>query len=37
MVCPGTGFDISVASEVMAALCLATDLMDLKEPSAKWW
>ena len=27
----GVGFDISVASEVMAALCLATDLMDLKE------
>jgi len=26
-----SGFDISVASEVMAALCLATDLMDLKE------
>ncbi|KUK12212.1 MAG: Formate--tetrahydrofolate ligase [Moorella sp. 60_41] len=26
-----TGFDISVASEVMACLCLATDLMDLKE------
>jgi formate--tetrahydrofolate ligase len=25
-----SGFDISVASEVMAALCLATDLMDLK-------
>ena len=24
------GFDITVASEVMAALCLATDLMDLK-------
>lgn len=26
-----SGFDISVASEVMAALCLATGLMDLKE------
>lgn len=26
-----SGFDISVSSEVMAALCLATDLMDLKE------
>lgn len=26
-----SGFDISVASEIMAALCLATDLMDLKE------
>ncbi|KUG05328.1 formate--tetrahydrofolate ligase [hydrocarbon metagenome] len=26
-----SGFDISVASEVMAALCLATDLMDLKD------
>jgi len=26
-----SGFDISVASEVMASLCLATDLMDLKD------
>ncbi len=26
-----SGFDITVASEVMAALCLANDLMDLKE------
>mgnify|MGYP001442428416 CR=1 FL=1 len=26
-----SGFDITVASEVMAALCLATDLSDLKE------
>ena len=26
-----SGFDISVASEVMAILCLAQDLMDLKE------
>ncbi|MGI9861024.1 formate--tetrahydrofolate ligase [Moorella naiadis] len=26
-----SGFDISVASEVMACLCLASDLMDLKE------
>jgi len=26
-----TGFDISVASEIMACLCLAGDLMDLKE------
>lgn len=26
-----SGFDITVASEVMAALCLATDLTDLKE------
>lgn len=25
------GFNITVASEIMAALCLATDLMDLKE------
>ncbi|VTS24016.1 formate--tetrahydrofolate ligase [Streptococcus pseudoporcinus] len=25
------GFDITVASEIMAILCLATDLMDLKE------
>ena len=24
------GFDISVASEIMAILCLASDLMDLK-------
>ena len=26
-----TGFDITVASELMAILCLATDLMDLKD------
>ena len=26
-----SGFDISVASEIMASLCLATSLMDLKE------
>ncbi|NYE57883.1 formate--tetrahydrofolate ligase [Carboxydothermus ferrireducens] len=26
-----TGFDITVASEIMAILCLASDLMDLKE------
>lgn len=26
-----SGFDITVASEVMACLCLATDLMDLKD------
>ncbi len=26
-----SGFDISVASEVMASLCLASDLMDLKD------
>lgn len=26
-----TGFDITVASEIMAILCLSTDLMDLKE------
>ncbi len=26
-----SGFDITVASEIMAILCLATDLMDLKE------
>lgn len=26
-----TGFDITVASEVMACLCLATDIQDLKE------
>ncbi len=24
------GFDITVASEIMAVLCLASDLMDLK-------
>ncbi len=30
-----SGFDISVASEVMAALCLATDLMDLKKRFAR--
>ncbi len=29
------GFDISVASEIMAILCLATDLADLKERLAK--
>lgn len=29
------GFDITVASEVMAILCLADDLMDLKERFAK--
>ena len=29
------GFDISVASEVMAILCLAVDLMDLKERLGK--
>jgi len=29
------GFDITVASEVMAILCLAEDLMDLKERFAK--
>ncbi|MBN2898370.1 MAG: formate--tetrahydrofolate ligase, partial [Clostridia bacterium] len=29
------GFDISVASEIMAILCLATDLEDLKERLAK--
>jgi len=29
------GFDITVASEVMAALCLATDLMDLKHRLGK--
>ncbi len=27
----GDGFDISVASEIMAILCLATDMKDLKE------
>lgn len=26
-----TGFDITVSSEIMASLCLASDLMDLKE------
>lgn len=30
-----SGFDISVASEVMAVLCLAADLMDLKERLAR--
>lgn len=30
-----SGFDISVASEVMACLCLAEDLMDLKERLAR--
>ncbi len=30
-----SGFDISVASEVMAVLCLASDLMDLKERVAR--
>ena len=30
-----SGFDITVASEVMAILCLANDLMDLKERLAK--
>ncbi|HLR39157.1 MAG TPA: formate--tetrahydrofolate ligase [Jeotgalicoccus sp.] len=29
------GFDITVASEIMAVLCLATDLMDLKARLAK--
>lgn len=29
------GFDITVASEIMAVLCLATDLMDLKERLAR--
>ena len=30
-----SGFDISVASEVMAVLCLASDLMDLKKRVSK--
>ncbi len=30
-----SGFDISVASEVMAILCLATDLMDFKRRAAQ--
>ncbi len=30
-----SGFDITVASEVMACLCLASDLMDLKERFAR--
>lgn len=30
-----SGFDISVASEVMAILCLSTDLMDFKRRAAK--
>jgi formate--tetrahydrofolate ligase len=30
-----TGFDITAASEVMAALCLCTDLQDLKEKLGK--
>ena len=29
------GFDITVASEIMAVLCLATDLKDLKERLAR--
>ncbi|MBP3038967.1 formate--tetrahydrofolate ligase [Bacillaceae bacterium Marseille-Q3522] len=29
------GFDITVASEIMAVLCLATDLMDLKQRLAR--
>lgn len=29
------GFNITVASEIMAALCLAEDLMDLKSALAK--
>jgi formyltetrahydrofolate synthetase len=32
-----SGFDISVASEVMAELCLASDLMDLKDRFKAWW
>ena len=30
-----SGFDITVASEIMAILCLSTDLMDLKERVSK--
>lgn len=30
-----SGFDITVASEIMACLCLASDLMDLKERFAR--
>jgi formate--tetrahydrofolate ligase len=30
------GFDITVASEVMACFCLATDLMDLRRAWAAW-
>ena len=29
------GFDITVASEIMAVLCLASDLMDLKQRIAR--
>ena len=29
------GYDITVASEIMAVLCLANDITDLKEPSCK--
>jgi formate--tetrahydrofolate ligase len=33
-----TGFDITVASEVMAILCLAKDLEDLqKRLATSWW
>ena len=32
-----TGFDITVASEVMAVLALAKDLPDLRESSVPWW
>ena len=31
------GFDITVASETMAAFCLATSLEDLEERSDAWW
>ncbi len=30
------GFEITVASEVMAVLCLASDLADLKERLGAW-
>ena len=33
-----TGFDITVASEIMAILCLASGISDLKGGSAgSWW
>ena len=31
------GFDITVASEIMAVLCLASGLMDLRPGWAGWW
>ena len=31
------GFDISVASEIMAIFCLATDINDLKKKNWKYY